>query len=259
MTLSLTGDIPAPTTAVTPMARSGVPEYPRTTFNYEPVGVTVEMTPWVTVDNQLLLDLSVEHSTLGGSIDVAGTSLPTFGARRVVTPLRLHDGESSLLAGLLREQDREALRGLPWLRGVPLLRSLLGDTAEAIHQTDIVMLLTPRIVRTHELTPRDIDPIPIEARTTLALREPPVLTAEPGPDTDPATPAAAPPPNDPAPLAEPARLRLTRWLSDREPARLRLTRWLPPRTFPLEQPAGAGTEAVTGLAFSHTLLDEPAP
>ncbi|MEO2198602.1 MAG: tetratricopeptide repeat protein, partial [bacterium] len=66
--------------------------------------------------------------------EVAGTSLPTFGSRKVVTRLRLRDGESNLLAGLLREEDRRTLRGLPGALRVPLLQSLFGDNDEAIRK-----------------------------------------------------------------------------------------------------------------------------
>ncbi len=64
------------------------------------------MTPRATFENEIILDLEVENSTLGPPILVAGQSLPTFGTRKVATRLRLRDGESNLLAGLLREQDR---------------------------------------------------------------------------------------------------------------------------------------------------------
>jgi general secretion pathway protein D len=202
MTLNLGEDIPVPTTSFTPIAGGGAAVNPLTSFGYRSVGVIVEVTPRVTFENEIILDLTVENSTLGPSISVAGTSLPTFGSRKVQTRLRLRDGESNLLAGLLREEDRETLRGLPGLLRVPLLRSLFGDTEESIRQTDIVMLLTPRIVRTHELTQRDVDPIYVGTQAHLTLTGPPALIApplEPGP----------PPPSaglDPDTTAEPAEL-----------------------------------------------------
>ena len=207
MTLNLGEDIPVPTTAFTPFATGGVNVNPLTSFNYRPVGVIVEMTPRVTYENEIILDLVVENSTLGANLEVAGTSLPTFGSRRVETRLRLRDGESNLLAGLLREEDRRTLRGFPGLLRVPLLRSLFGDTDEAVRQTDIVMLLTPRIVRGHELTQRDLSPIHIGTQTNFGLTGPPPLIA-PQPDAgvpdtpepDAATGAAADSPTSPLPL-----------------------------------------------------------
>ncbi len=177
MTLNLGEDIPVPSTSFTPFATGGANVNPLTSFVYRSVGVIIEMTPRVTFENEIVLDLSVENSTLGANIDVAGTSLPTFGSRRVETQLRLRDGESNLLAGLLREEDRRTMRGIKGTLRVPLLRSLFGDTDEGTRQTDIVMLLTPHVVRTHELTQRDVSPIHIGTQTNFGLTGPPPLIA----------------------------------------------------------------------------------
>ena len=113
LTLNLGDEIPVPSTVFGAAAPGGVSSIPISSFNYRPVGVIVEMTPRVTYEGEIVLDLSVESSTLGQSINVAGQSLPTFGSRKVVTRLRLRDGESNLLAGLLREEERRSLRGFP--------------------------------------------------------------------------------------------------------------------------------------------------
>jgi type II secretory pathway component GspD/PulD (secretin) len=180
MTLNLGEDIPVPATAFTAIAAGGAAVNPLTSFNYRPVGVILEMTPRVTYENEIILDLVVENSTLGANIDVAGTSLPTFGSRRVETRLRLRDGESNLLAGLLREEDRRTMRGLAGALRVPILRSLFGDSDTQIRQTDIVILLTPRVLRTHELTQRDVSPIHIGTQTNFGLTgAPPLIAAQP--------------------------------------------------------------------------------
>ena len=168
-----------PTTAFTAIAGGGAAVNPLTSFNYRPVGVILEMTLRVTYEDEIILDLMVENSTLGPSIEVAGTSLPTFGSRRVVTRLRLRDGESNLLAGLFREQERKTLRGFPGLLRIPILRSLFSSTDEQISQTDIIMLLTPRIVRTHSLTQEDLNPIHIGTQQNIGLSGPPALIAAP--------------------------------------------------------------------------------
>ena len=81
------------------------------------------------------------------------------GTRNVVTRLRLRDGESNLLAGLLNQEERQILRGFPGLLRLPIIRQLFSANDDTVQQTDIVMLLTPRIVRAHHLTQRDISPI----------------------------------------------------------------------------------------------------
>ena len=95
--------------------------------------------------------------------------MPSFGSRKVKTRLRLREGESNLLAGLLRDDQRKSLTGFPGVIHVPVLRSLFGSTSDTINQTDIVMLLTPHIVRTHELTAEDLAPIYIGTQAERRL------------------------------------------------------------------------------------------
>ena len=177
LTLNLGDDIPVPSTSFTAIATGGVAVNPLTSFEYRAVGVNLLMTPRVTYDNEIILDLEVENSTLGPNIDVAGQPLPTFGTRRVITTLRLRDGESNLLAGLLREEDRRSLRGFPGLLHLPIIRHLFSANDESISSTDIVMLLTPRIVRTHELTQEDVNPIFIGTQQNMGISGPPPLIA----------------------------------------------------------------------------------
>jgi len=190
LTLNLGDDVPVPSTAFTPIAAGGVGVNPLTSFEYRSVGVNLIMTPRVTYENEIILDLEVENSTLGPSINVAGQALPTFGTRRVITRLRLRDGESNLLAGLLREEDRRSLRGFPGILHLPIIKQLFSANDESVQQTDIIMLLTPRIVRTHELTQQDVDPIFIGTQNRMGVTGPPPLIART--PVVPAAPADAP-------------------------------------------------------------------
>ncbi len=198
ITLNLGDEIPVPATVFTPVAQGGANFNPLTSFNYRPVGVNIQLTPRVTFEGDIILDLLVESSTLGQDVNIAGQNLPSFGSRKVQTRLRLRDGESNLLAGLLREDERRTLKGIPGLLRLPVLRSLLASNDTEISQTDIVMLLTPRIVRTQELTLADVSPIFIGSQQSLGLGGPPPLIAAPV-ETAPAEPApAAAPPAAPA-------------------------------------------------------------
>jgi general secretion pathway protein D len=198
ITLNLGDQIPVPATVFTPIGQGGAAFNPLTSFNYKDVGVNVQMTPRVTIEGDIIMDLLVENSTLGQDVNIAGQNLPSFGSRRVQTRLRLRDGESNLLAGLLREQERRTMRSIPGLLRLPVLRSLFAANDNRIDQTDIVMLLTPRIVRTQELTTNDVSPIFIGSQQSLGLGGPPPLIAPPA-GAEPAAPAPA----VPAPLALP--------------------------------------------------------
>ena len=185
LTLNLGQDIPIPTTAFTPLAVGGASYNPLTSFQYRPVGVILNMTPRVTFDNEIILDLEVENSTVGPPILVAGQSLPTFGTRNVTTRLRLRDGESNLLAGLLRQEDRQMLRGFPGLLRLPVLRQLFSANDASVQQTDIVMLLTPRIVRAHQVTQADVSPIHIGPPRRMGITNPPPAISTMPPDLEP--------------------------------------------------------------------------
>ena len=194
LTLNLGDQIPVLSTVFGAAAPGGFASVPQSSFNYKDVGVNIEMTPRVTYEGEIVLDgFMVESSALGPSISVAGQDVPSFSNRRVGTKLRLREGESTLLAGLLRDEQRKILTGFPGIMKAPVLRSLFGQTTDEINQSDIVMLLTPHIVRTHELTVEDLSSIYIGTQQNVGLGGPPPLIAPQPVETPAPLPAAAAP------------------------------------------------------------------
>lgn len=179
VTLNLGDQIPVPTTTFSPVAAGGLATTPTTAFNLKDVGINVTMTPRVTYDNEIRIDLTVENSAKGQDVSVAGSLLPTFSSRKVQTTLRLRDGESNLLAGLIREDERKAVQGLPGINKIPWLRSLFGATEGSSATSDIVMIITPHIVRGHELSAEDLQPIYVGTNSNFGLTGPPPLIAAP--------------------------------------------------------------------------------
>ncbi len=193
ITLNLGDEFPVPSTTFGSLGGAGsVATQPISSFNYKPVGIIVNVTPRVTFDGDVVMELTVESSTLGQDVNIAGQNLPSFGSRKVETKIRLRDGESTLLAGLLREDERRSLRGFPGLMRLPVFRQLFTSNDLSKGQTDIVILLTPKIVRGHELTQQDVDPVYIGSQQHLGLTGPPPLIAAPASETAPAGPAAPP-------------------------------------------------------------------
>ena len=200
LTLNLGDEIPIISTSYTPIATGGAGVNPLSSYQYKAVGVIVEMTPRVTLEGDILLDLSGESSSRGTDVVIAGINIPSFGTRKVTTRLRLRDGEPNLLAGLLREDERKSLSGFPGAINVPVFRQLFSANDSAIAQTDIVMLLTPHIVRTSEISEEDLKPIFIGSQQNLGVGGPPPLIAVPPPAEAPAAPTTpAPPTTVPAP------------------------------------------------------------
>jgi general secretion pathway protein D len=191
VSLNLGEEVPIPSTTFTPLATGGAATNPLTSFSYRTIGIVVEMTPRVTYEGDIILDLTLENSARGGDVLIAGQALPAFTSRRVATSLRLRDGEPNLLAGLLREDERKSLTGFPGIIRMPVLQQLFGSTDSQVRQSDIVMLLTPRIIRSHQLTAQDLAPIYIGPQNNLSLGGgPPPLLAPP---PEPAPPVAAAP------------------------------------------------------------------
>jgi general secretion pathway protein D len=189
LTLNLGDEIPIVSTSYTPIATGGVGVNPLNSFQLKPVGINIDITPRVTLEGDIIVTLNVESSSRGTDVNVAGTNYPSFGSRKVSTVLRLRDGESNLMAGLLREDERRSLQGFPGAIHLPILRQLFSSNDSNILQTDIVMLLTPHIVRTHGITEDDLRPIYIGSQANLGLGGPPPLI---GADQPPAgVPAAA--------------------------------------------------------------------
>jgi general secretion pathway protein D len=190
-TLKLGERIPVIQTSYTPLATGGAGVNPLSSYNYQDVGVNIDVTPKVTLEGDIILDLTLDNSALGANISVAGVNVPSFQQRTITTRLRLRDGESNLLAGLLKEDERRFLSGFPGAIHVPILQQLFSSNENSINQTDIVMLLTPHIIRTTEITVEDLKPIYIGSQASLGVGGPPPLIA--GPDlVEPAPPAPAP-------------------------------------------------------------------
>lgn len=178
--LTLGDQVPIPTTVFQSAAAGGVANVPTTSVQYTSVGVNLIFTPRVTYQDDIILDqLTLEKSGLGAFIDVGGQSFPTIVSRKAMGAIRLRDGESTLISGLLLDDDRRTIRSLPGLSNLPILRSLFGNSDRKIDQTDIVMIITPRIVRGHNLTSDDVKPLYVGTGQNIGTSStPPLISPE---------------------------------------------------------------------------------
>jgi general secretion pathway protein D len=174
--LTLGDQIPIPQTVFQAGAVGGPATIPATSVTYQSVGVNLLFTPRVTYADEIILDqLTLEKSGLGANLDVGGQTFPTITSRRADTTIRLRDGESTVISGLLRDEEHRDASAFPGLSGIPILRSIFGNTNRSIDQTDIVMIITPHIVRGHELTADDLKPMYIGTGTNIGAGLVPAL------------------------------------------------------------------------------------
>jgi general secretion pathway protein D len=177
LSLKIGDQIPIISTSYTPIATGGAGVNPLSSYQYKDVGVNIDMTPTITLEGDIRLDLTLESLSRKADVIIGGVNIPSFGNRSVTTRLRLRDGESNLLAGLFQENERKSISGFPGVIHVPFLRDLFSNNDQINDQTDIVMLLTPHIVRTHEITVDDLKPIYIGSQQNLGVGGPPPLIA----------------------------------------------------------------------------------
>lgn len=163
--------VPVPVTTFSPIATGGVNQQPITSFNYEPIGVNIDITPRTHHDDEVSLSLKIEVSSISGT---GFGGLPTFGSRTISTVIRLRDGETNLLAGLIRDDERRVLEGVPGLSDLPIVGRLFAHSKRETQQTDIVLTLTPRIIRVLDLTEADLRSFRVGRESTTPLLDLPV-------------------------------------------------------------------------------------
>jgi pilus assembly protein CpaC len=119
------------------------------TFAYQPYGVGLAFTPTVLKGGLINLVIKPEVSEIDAAhtVTVAGTSVPGLITRKASTTLELRDGQSFMLGGLLQNQTMTAQDQLPWVGDVPVLGALFRSSQYQKNETDLVILVTPHIVR----------------------------------------------------------------------------------------------------------------
>ncbi len=134
------------------VAAGGLNTQPIVNYNLQDIGITIEMTPKVHLEGEITLEMDLTVSSIAGT----GTAdIPIIANREVKNTVRLKDGETSLLAGLLRDEERKSVGGITGLKDIPLLGNLFSATKKVIDQSDVVMTITPHIVRALEITDED--------------------------------------------------------------------------------------------------------
>ena len=141
-----------------------------TQFQYQDVGVNIEMTPTVHYDHDVTLKIKIEISSEGTPVTISGITEPIFNQRVVDQVIRLREGEASILGGIQDKQDTVSWTGIPGLSSIPLLRYLFGSKDHTISDDELVFLVVPHIVRTQALDEANLRTIDTGTGTTIELR-----------------------------------------------------------------------------------------
>jgi len=116
---------------------------------YLDVGLQLEVEPLVYLEDDVGIKVGLEVSNITNTIPQPGGGLVyQIGTRKTSTVLRLQDGETQILAGLINDQDQRNATRIPGLGDFPVLGRLFSSTSDTITKTEIVLLITPRLMRT---------------------------------------------------------------------------------------------------------------
>ncbi len=140
-------------------------------ISYLPTGVILTVTPRVNDSGLVLLDISQEVSDVKPGTSGNNQPTPTIEDRKFTSSIAVRDGQTVALGGLIRDNNSHARDGIPYLSQIPYLGSLFGSTDNNDDRTELLVLLTPRVVRNA-----------IDAKTiTEELKEKIGTVAPPGP------------------------------------------------------------------------------
>src|SRR2546421_740110 len=189
----------------------GINPLVNTQFTYQDVGVTIDLTPRVHPNREVSLKLKVEVSAHTNDVSIGGITQPVISQRVIEHDIRLKEGEVSILGGLIQRSDSKTLEGWPGLAKLPLLGYLFSHNKTDHQEDEVLIVLTPRIVRMPEWTKANLRPLYSGSETNVQVRReteihapaPPPVTPQQQPQTNP-----APAPSAPAPAAQGAAAKL---------------------------------------------------
>jgi len=158
--------VPVRKTTFNPNAAAGIGT-PVDSYEYESIGIKFNITPRVHHNQEISLELDIDISAIGPG---ATATNPSFTTRNVKSKIRLRDGETNLLAGLIREEEKMTVEGIAGLADIPVIGRLFSKRQVDSRKTDIIITLTPHIVRGALITMADLRAIKIGPEVNLGYR-----------------------------------------------------------------------------------------
>ena len=126
-----------------------------TTFSTVDVGVTLEITPRVLLNRDISMKINIALKTISGFETLDGNRYPILANREITHDIRLREGESSVVGGIIQRSDTVTVDGVPGLSKIPLLRYLFSTQDNTVSDNEIIVVITPRIVRLPDLLQQD--------------------------------------------------------------------------------------------------------
>lgn len=139
--INVVTEIPIPRTSTDPTTT-----VTRTDFEFREVGVTLKVTPRITDDRYVTLEIEEELSERGADVITASGVAPSFLSREAKTTVTVKDNHTLIIGGLISERISEKVTGIPILNRIPILKHIFGVTTISKTKTELVVMLTPRVI-----------------------------------------------------------------------------------------------------------------
>ncbi len=164
--------VPIPTTSFNTQNAGGAGGIvPVTSFQYQDVGIKIEVEPRVHHNEEVTLKVKIEVSNIAEYITGSGGApQPVIGTRTIESNIRLKDGETNFLAGLIRTDQSKSDTGVPGLSDLPILGRLFTKSKTDNRRTDIVLTLTPHVIRRAAIEAEDLVPIWVGTEQNITFR-----------------------------------------------------------------------------------------
>ena len=254
--------VPIPTTTFNTGTTIGGNIVPVTSFQYQDVGIKIEVEPRVHHNKEVTLKLTIEVSNLNGFVEVqAGQRQPIIGTRTISSSIRLKDGETNFLAGLFRTDVSNTTNSVPFLGDIPILGRLFSKKLTTDTATDLVLTLTPHILRIPDVTAEDLEPVYVGTDSNISFQGSPRIESTGGQGgpfdfgrQQPAAPRGTPP--QPAPVVTPVPQILVPGGLPNDPFRPNPRDAIPPQPMPTPAPQSSAPGSPTSGAVAFDF--EPA-
>ncbi len=170
---------------------------PVVNFQFVDVGVNLDITPHVLLNRDVAMTVQVQIRALAGDRNVGGVTQPVLTNRQVQHDIRLAEGETNILGGIITDSEAVSLNGIPGLKDIPILKYFFSQEQKSRDSTEIIIMLTPHILRMPNIREANMRGLNTGSETIPRLRNPSVAVPSPSsavpvpPPAGPAGPAGA--------------------------------------------------------------------
>ena len=176
---------------------------PVVNFQFVDVGVNLDITPRVLLNHEVSMTVMVQVRAVAGDRNVGGVTQPVLTNRQVQHEIRLAEGETNILGGIITDTEATSLNGLPGLKNIPILRYFFSQEQKSRDSTEIIIMLTPHILRMPNISAGNLRGLYTGSETIPRLRASPEVPAIGAPSPTPGTPAPGAPPAPQPPAGQP--------------------------------------------------------